>query len=303
MRNLRRRVQSLDEWFGLFVEIKSSQLVARSLQNYRSEWAQYAAFVCARQPAVDVTAASLQAYVDKLSCTRRPTGVATAWRNLRPFLNFLEERGVPTGVAAVRVPKVGREQKKPLTDEEVRRMMKCILNPRDKALLLLILDTGLRSREVRELTPGSLDMEGRTVWVGSGKGGKTRMVPFSPLVGRALAEWALVREPSCPWFFHNVDTNYGTQITTDHLNHIFNRLGKAAGVKDPVGPHRIRHTFGRLFVTGGGDPFSLQRVLGHSTLTTSMQYVNLNGGDLQKVHQRVSPAGTALFGESRGRKR
>lgn len=295
MRNLRRREQQLDSLFGAFCDERRDQVARATLRNYEVEWASFCRWARGQVEPLVVSNELLQGYVDHLSVTRNSVGVNTGWRQLRPFLNWLHAEGHLGFVPAVRVPAQSKKQKMPLSDDEVRALLRACLNPRDKAMLLLILDTGLRSREVRELRRSEVDLSGRLVWVASGKGGKSRQVPFSSATARALRGWDEVREPETPWFFHNADHEYGTQMSVWHVNRTFARLGERAGIEGPVGPHRLRHTFGRSFIAQGGDVYSLQRMLGHTTLSTSMIYVNLSGKDLANVHRQVSPVVNVLY--------
>jgi site-specific recombinase XerD len=66
------------------------------------------------------------------------------------------------------------------------------------------------------------------------------------------------------------------------------RLGKRAGVDD-THPHRFRHTFAITFLRNGGDPYSLQAILGHTTMDMVKTYLNIAQVDLDAAHKRASP--------------
>jgi integrase/recombinase XerD len=68
---------------------------------------------------------------------------------------------------------------------------------------------------------------------------------------------------------------------------IYGSKVKLEGVR--VSPHTFRHTFAKMYIMRDGDPFSLQALLGHSTLDMVRHYVNLWGSDLQKMHRQFSP--------------
>jgi integrase/recombinase XerD len=72
------------------------------------------------------------------------------------------------------------------------------------------------------------------------------------------------------------------------LRLLLTRMGKRAGVPD-CHPHRMRHTFALEFLRGGGDVFSLQKLLGHSTLDMVRNYVAIAQVDVQNAHRRASP--------------
>lgn len=79
-------------------------------------------------------------------------------------------------------------------------------------------------------------------------------------------------------------------LSKRHFQERIHDLGKAAlitGVR--VSPHTFRHTFAKLFILNGGDAFSLQAILGHSTLDMVRHYVNLFSSDVQEQHKKYSP--------------
>jgi len=73
---------------------------------------------------------------------------------------------------------------------------------------------------------------------------------------------------------------------------VYGSKARLEGVR--VSPHTFRHTFAKMYILRGGDPFSLQSLLGHSTLDMVRHYVNLWGSDLQKMHRQFSPVAHLL---------
>jgi integrase/recombinase XerD len=75
------------------------------------------------------------------------------------------------------------------------------------------------------------------------------------------------------------------------------RYGRAAGIEGVrISPHTLRHTFAVLYIRNGGDSFSLQEILGHSTLEMTRRYVNLASRDVAEQHKKFSPM-DALLGK------
>jgi site-specific recombinase XerD len=161
---------------------------------------------------------------------------------------------------------------------------------RDRALVLLMLDTGIRLGELVALSVGDVDLvEGRCRVMG--KGSKERVVPLGGRARRAIRTSLLARgslSADDPLFVGR----QGARLTPRALQQMVRRLARSAGVTQRCSPHVLRHSFARAFLANGGDVFSLQRILGHSpsSLQVTRRYVRLLDDDLRAVHRRVSPA-------------
>jgi integrase/recombinase XerD len=165
---------------------------------------------------------------------------------------------------------------------------------RDRALILLLLDTGARASEVcaepRKGAPGLLmgDLDQRNGHITvMGKGDKGRILPISAPTAKAIWRYLTARPdalPSAPLFL----SSRGGPFATSGLLCLIRRLGDRAGVSN-AHPHRFRHTFAINFLRNGGNALELQRLLGHSTLEMVNRYVALAQVDLDRAHLRASP--------------
>ena len=134
---------------------------------------------------------------------------------------------------------------------------------RDFALILLMIDTGMRLSEVASLNLADVDLiEGRCRVIG--KGSRERLVPIGRRTRKALRAWTSVRRPSpaanSPLFV----APRGSRLSARGIHQLVRRLARRAGIETRCSPHVLRLTFARAFLTNGGDVFSLQRILGHS---------------------------------------
>lgn len=168
----------------------------------------------------------------------------------------------------------------PYSREELKRLLAvCDLDIRtgarftglrNKAMLLLFLDSGLRRAEMANLHLGDLDLEGKRVRV-MGKGGKIGIVPFSPRTAKALWAYLVERKARAKadalWV-----TEEGLPFSLEGLVSWFNRLKKRAGVTSPGGVHRLRHTAALWYLRGAKDSFLLQLFLRHESLEMSRRY-------------------------------
>lgn len=163
---------------------------------------------------------------------------------------------------------------------------------RNLALLHVMLDSGLRASEICAMQPHDVLWEQRLFKV-LGKGGKERVVPFSHETGTALRRYLISgerREERAITFFQ---TEEGWALTPHGLHHIVKKVAADADVQD-VHPHRLRHTFALTYLRNGGNALALQRLLGHSTLAMTNQYVAMVTDDLQRDHDRCSPVAGLL---------
>lgn len=158
---------------------------------------------------------------------------------------------------------------------------------RDKAILLVLVDSGLRVSEICALTVGDYDAHRGRLHVRHGKGDKARFAMIGNRARKALWLYLASKgnlEPSTPLFA----TRSNTPLERNNVRHLLNRLGGAAGV-DNVHPHRFRHTFAITFLRNGGNPLLLQELLGHERLETVRVYVKLAEQDID-AGSRHSPA-------------
>ncbi len=157
---------------------------------------------------------------------------------------------------------------------------------RNRAIILVLLDTGIRASELTDAVIRDLDLKNSRLRV-MGKGDKERVVPFSARTGQALWKYLATRPDDGPadYLF---STKTATGLDRRNLLRMLGRLGDRAGVPD-VHPHRFRHTFAINYLRNGGDAFTLQAILGHSTMKMVRVYLRLAQADLDEAHHRASP--------------
>ena len=181
-----------------------------------------------------------------------------------------------------------------VTDRRRKFIMQRSTGKRDKAILLTLLDSGLRAGELCALRISDVDMKTGRVQIRSGeagraKGGKGRVVYLGKSARRFLWRYLAEREegedPDAPLFigkFHRA-------FNRDALRQLINSLGAKAGVKK-CHPHRFRHTFAITYLRSGGDIFTLKSLLGHGSLEMVEHYARIAEVDVEAAHRKASPA-------------
>lgn len=153
---------------------------------------------------------------------------------------------------------------------------------RDHGIILLLLDTGMRSSELCGLTLRDVYWISRRMVV-NGKGSKRRALRACQATMDVLYRYVAGRKTGPLFLGEN-----GAALNRDSLNGILERLGNRAGVPD-VHAHRLRHTFAIEFLRNGGNVYALQKALGHSSLDMCLRYLAISQADLDAAHDKASP--------------
>jgi len=218
-------------------------------------------------------------------------------RNVRVFGNWLvrDELLPESPTARLRGPQLQLEQREPLSADEARLLLNGARSSgfpdRDAALVLLLLDTGMRASEVCALTVADgLCPEGRAIVCAKRR---RRTVFWSPDTARALRRYLRSRSgalESDPLFV----TRTGRAFGPGNVGEVVRDAGKRGQVGRPVFPHLLRHTAALAMLRGGASLFEVQRLLGHADLTVLRRYVRETVEDLASAHRRSSPVVSML---------
>ncbi len=217
-------------------------------------------------------------------------------RTLSAFFHWAHDQGMieSNPMASIRRPKLPQIVKPRFSEQEIQRLLKTCdqypasLAARNRAMILLLLDTGVRADELCHLTLTDLDPQYRRASV-VGKGLKTRFVPLGARVRQALWSYITVHRPAPRNTNAVFLSNWGNSLDPNKLAHILKALGRRAGVED-CHAHKFRHTCARLATRNGMGVLHLQQLLGHETLAVTQIYARLERQDLEESHERCSPA-------------
>jgi len=221
------------------------------------------------------------------------TTVNDYFRTLRTFFTWLEreELILENPFRKLKAPKVEKTIVQALKPIEMERLFKecsgkSLLDVRNKAILSIFIDTGLRVSELANLALEDVDIDNNSLFVKHGKGNKQRIVRIGTQAQKALWKYLTVyRRGNCNSLWTNIK---GNALDTRGVEIMVKRLGDKAKIK--VHPHKLRHTFAVSFLRAGGDVFSLQYLLGHSTLQMTQRYLqSLNANDAMNAHKKYSP--------------
>lgn len=233
------------------------------------------------------------------TCALSAVTVLAYHRTLRSFWNSLVDLDEidASPMRRMKPPRIPDDQVQPFADEQVEAMLAAAARSthprRDTAILLLLLDTGIRASELCALRFRDYQVTQRLVTVEEGKGKKRRALPLGANTTRALLHYLREheREQDAPLFVSDRGVTAGEHLTRSGLGQLIRRLGRAARVQGVrCSPHTWRHTFAINFLRSGGDVFTLKELLGHTTLVMTNRYVALARADIQRQHRAHSPA-------------
>jgi len=242
----------------------------------------------------DLTAKHLRDFLTDERKRCSPMQARHCFVALRTFLKHLVAEGflARSTLDGVDPPKLQKKQLPAMTIDQVQALLATcdseFVGVRDKAILLLLLDTGTRAAELLAITVDQVNPPTGVITV-MGKGSKERDVCYSDLVTAAVKDYLRRRVGiDTPALFIN---QYGEPLTYSGLAQLLRRRGKSAKLPAHIThPHAFRHTFATQFLRNGGDVFTLQKLLGHTTLTMTERYLTLTGEDMAATHRVCSPA-------------
>ncbi|MFC2042037.1 tyrosine-type recombinase/integrase [Chloroflexota bacterium] len=219
---------------------------------------------------------------------------------LKAFFNWCVGEGFVTESPLTKIklknPKLNVVQ--PFSNQDILKLLEVcdydrknnaqLLGSRNKAIILMFLDTGLRASELANIKREEIDSERGWIKV-KGKGEKERVVRIGATTQKALWHYLIVREKiKCQslWIIEE-----GKPMKVGGIQIMIQRLKERAGVKAKGNCHKFRHTFALNFLRQDRNPFNLQYLLGHSDLRMVKHYVSTLGmEDALKAHEKASPA-------------
>lgn len=223
------------------------------------------------------------------------TTIGNYVRYIKVFFNFLYdvERVIQLNpVSKLENPKAERKMKKTLTADELKKVLSqfdatTFHGYRNKVIMRLLLDTGMRIGECLNLLPENIDFHHKSIHVKNPKNNQERFVYFSFKTSNGLKQWLKYRDrySDSPYLF---PTTRGTRLEVRNYERALREAGEKVGVK--IHPHQLRNNFAKYYILNNGDWFSLCRILGHSSVeVTQKAYLDFSDEEVGKKYQRHSP--------------
>ena len=235
---------------------------------------------------------STNARANKKVC---PYTVERYFTGLSALFRWSMEEGLieSNPMQTIKKPKIPRKIVKGLEADKIHTLLssftcKSFTDYRNKAILFVFLDTGLRLAELTNIKLSDLVIENGIIKV-VGKGNKERLVRVGLKTQKVLWNYLARRNSDSEYVWLNED---GHPILANGIAQMIRIMGKRLSIE--MSPHKLRHSFAISFLRNGANPFELQIALGHSTLEMTRRYTQALGfDDVFKRHMMASPVDRA----------
>ena len=267
--------------------LKRKNFSAHTIKNYVHRIHMFTLWL--RVPLDHATRQEIGSYVDHLLQKKlSPKTITCHLQTIRLFYEYLiDEEGMacenPVRKISIRLPK---PLPRHLKDEEVEKFLSFIKDPRDRAMFLLMLRSGLRVEEVARLTVGAVEYRKRQVLVACGKGAKDRVVYLSDDARLALEAYLRKRSSKKKeMFLVQKGPLTGTPISVRGIQQRIEHYARKSGL--PVSCHRLRHTFATQLLNADADLATIQDLLGHEHITTTQRYCRVANLKVQRDYYKA----------------
>ncbi|MCK4724770.1 MAG: tyrosine-type recombinase/integrase [Anaerolineales bacterium] len=302
MKNQLSFSQSLD---GFLMASQARHLSPNTLNDYFNTFRKFQTHLGCDPPLISISPEQVRSFLSSQEVSKKTllnyhTGLSALW-------TWAVDDGIAKDhiIRLVRRPKPEKKSIVPYSRDDIVDMLAALNTSRmytrpgkvlsshslpnsvrNRAIILLLIDTGIRASELCACKVHQADLRNRRITV-FGKGSKERTSPVSARTSQAIWRYLAGRGEDLvgDYLF---TTGTSGPINRHDLRKMLIRIGKRAGV-DGVTVHRFRHTFAINYLRNGGDPWSLQIMLGHTTMEMVKNYLEIASADLEKSHQKASP--------------
>jgi integrase/recombinase XerD len=285
----------ISEAFRVFVvEKKVNGLADRTLEYYNDTVGKFVEFCGERD--LETASGEINAYFLLLQDRGlAQNSVLAHWRGIKVFWGFVFAEGYIEKMPKLPTIREEKRQIKPLSLGQVRQVLDSFytanfIGLRNQTIIRLMFDSGVRLKELAGISLRDVDLTQRWMLV-EGKGKKDRWLPFGESTKRQLWSYLKQREKYAVdaegALFIKLD---GSRLTPRGIQIMFRRLAKEMSFEGiRLSPHTVRHSFALNWIEGGGDPFSLQKILGHTSQAMTSRYVAMAKETIKNQHNRFSP--------------
>lgn len=279
-----------EDAFVIFnLDNKSRRFSHNTLLSYESKLTAFFTYCHTQNIATieEITPTIIRAYLVVLQDKGlKDLSISGALKAIKRFLNFCvsEELLLDTPMKKVTAPKFDKEIIPALTADEIKTLLKHTQFERDRVMILFMLDTLVRASECAKLNVEDLDMKTGAVTVHLGKGNKSRVTYMGAKTQRRVMRYLVKRgnlRDKSPLF---VSERGGARLTLSGIDQIFRRLRQHTNID--VTPHDLRRTGCLFLLKQGMSIYHLQKLMGHTDISTLKHYLALLDEDVKDAHDK-----------------
>jgi integrase/recombinase XerD len=229
-------------------------------------------------------------FQDKRDRGIRPHTIASEMKFVRAWLNYLLEIEVisQSPFDKIVIPRLPKLQKKCYTIEEIKKMLS-VADDREQLVILLLVDTGVRSTEFCNINAGDIDLANGTVTVRQGKGAKDRTTFIGAQTRKHLIRyWRKHGKPDAGEPLVKSQRTRDGRLTKSGMRSIVKSISEKAGIEG-CNVKKFRRTFAQWSLANDMDLRSIQLLMGHSDIKTTVEYLGDNVHDLKRKHDKFGP--------------
>ena len=291
----KRSTLSIQEAFEMFIrKCKIKNLTDLSISSYQKKMVHFYEFTDKNQPITTITSDTVDDYILWLRENTKANDITinSYLRSVRAFLYYcMECNYIPS--FKISLIKAEKKIKETYTDEELMRLLQkpdinnCSFSCyKTWVFENYLLGTGNRISTALDIHIGDINFQSGTITLRKTKNRKQQIIPLSHTLADILQEYLQIRGGEAEdYLFCN---EYGGKA----IERTYQQLVRRYNIKRNVNKtscHIFRHTFAKQWILAGGDMFRLQKILGHSDLTVTKEYVNMFGQDLQMDFEKFNP--------------
>ena len=285
---------TIEETFSDFIiSRKTKGLAEKTLQSYQSQFQAVARHMDVKMDIAMLQKADLDAMIISMrDASLSPNSINSYTRTLKSFFSWCNEQGI----TRLNIPLYKAEEtvKETYSDAELAALLKkpdirkaTFAEYRDWVIINFLLNCGSRAATVRAIQIRDVDLDGGMVFYRHTKNRKAQVIPLCSAMVAILREYLRHRGGEAADYLFCTET--GSQLTENGLRQSIARYNTRRGVQK-TSIHLFRHTFARKYLIDcGGDAFTLQKLLGHSTLAMTKHYCAIFDSDLTKNYDNFSP--------------
>ena len=285
---------TIEETFSDFIiSRKTKGLAEKTLQSYQSQFQAVARHMDVKMDIAMLQKADLDAMIISMrDASLSPNSINSYTRTLKSFFSWCNEQGI----TRLNIPLYKAEEtvKETYSDAELAALLKkpdirkaTFAEYRDWVIINFLLNCGSRAATVRAIQIRDVDLDGGMVFYRHTKNRKAQVIPLCSAMVAILREYLRHRGGEAADYLFCPET--GSQLTENGLRQSIARYNTRRGVQK-TSIHLFRHTFARKYLIDcGGDAFTLQKLLGHSTLAMTKHYCAIFDADLTKNYDTFSP--------------